>query len=89
MKSLLLAPALVSFVTTENAVETVESAAPTPLVAIATVEDRPLIELTKTDFVPIVAAEDEEARVQALRQDLEDVLQYQDLGDVPYLTDDW
>ncbi len=44
---------------------------PIPLVAIAVVEDPPLVELAPDPgVVPIVADQDEDARVQTLRQDL-------------------
>lgn len=74
MKSLLLAPFLVSFANTDYSVESIETEVATPLVAIATVVDRPIVELANVpEFVPIVAQDGEDERVLALRQDLEDL----------------
>ena len=71
MKSLLLAPALVSLVQPDIVIGSVETEMPIPLVAIAVVEDPPLVELAPDPgVVPIVADQDEDARVQTLRQDL-------------------
>ena len=74
MKSLLLAPALVSLVQPDIVVESVETEMPIPLVAIAVVDDPPLVELAPDPgAVPVAGNQDEEARVQNLRQDLEGI----------------
>ena len=72
MKSLLLAPALVSLVQPDIVVESVETEVPIPLVAVAV--DPPLVELAPDPgVVPIAVVQDEDARVQTLRQDLEGI----------------
>lgn len=73
MKSLLLAPALVSFVNTDLYVDSLEtSPVVTELVAIATVVDPPIVELEFfPEFVPVVAQDEEADRVQALRMDID------------------
>ena len=73
MKSLLLAPALVSFVNTDLYVDSLEtSPVVTELVAIATVVDPPIVELEFfAEFVPVVAEEEEVDRVHALRRDID------------------
>ena len=74
MKSLLLAPALASLVHPDISVESFEREVAVPLAAIAAVEDPPLVELDPVfQFVPIVVNQDDDVRVQILRQDLEDI----------------
>jgi chromosome segregation ATPase len=75
MKSLLLAPALVSFVNTDQLVEPVETKPIViELVAIASVEDPPIVELAPLpEFVPVVVKEVDADRVQGLREDLEEL----------------
>ena len=73
MKSLLLVPALVSFVNTDLSLDSLEtSPVVIELVAIATVVDPPIVELEFfPEFVPVVAPEEEADRVQALLMDID------------------
>jgi len=74
MKSLLLAPVLLSLVQPDTVVESVETEVPIPLVATAVVEDPPLVELAPDPgVVPIAVDQEEDARVQTLRQDLAEI----------------
>ena len=74
MKSLLLAPVLASLVHPDISVESFEREVAVPLAAFAIVEGTPLVELVPvSQFVPIVVNQDDDARVQILREDLEDI----------------
>ena len=74
MKSLLLAPVLASLVHPDIPPESYETEVAGPLAAFAAVEDSPLVELVPVaQFVPIGVNQDDDARVQILREDLEDI----------------
>lgn len=74
MKSLLFAPALVSFVNSDLAVDANEVvSSPVPeLLAFTIVEEHPLVEiLDPLPFVPVVAKEGEENRLHELQNELD------------------